>query len=368
MSSKTELHRKLKEIGYEIGPYASKDTLEIVMRLHSQAVHKGINVSKLNDLDLRKNLKDYNLTVGPVTNQTRPIYQRKLLELITNEIAEGNDDDMDVDFVQNSSTASSTPPKPVSSTTYSSSSNDILSPTNIPNADPRVQLTRINTDDNTGISPPYPKLPPKRDVTPPSFKTNLFSTNFRTSSTDSTVTSSPVKRYSPGDDYGNNNQDGLSNIPLKSSMRSTDGTTYGLRNPYNFQNDDYQPTTTYTSPFTYSGLESKSSNDTMTSNTSQYLPKLQFASTTHNTPRYDNFDDSDTNVIHRRTHEPATIIESRPSKYSSSQPKKVSFSDENIPGGKMNIPGEKSNKDKMDLVESAKDKGTVAVCYTVVLL
>ena len=34
MASKTELQRKLREIGYAIGPYASKDTLTIVLRLH----------------------------------------------------------------------------------------------------------------------------------------------------------------------------------------------------------------------------------------------------------------------------------------------------------------------------------------------
>ena len=34
MSNKAELQRKLKEIGYEIGPYASKETLTNVMRLH----------------------------------------------------------------------------------------------------------------------------------------------------------------------------------------------------------------------------------------------------------------------------------------------------------------------------------------------
>lgn len=34
MSNKVDLHRKLKEIGYEIGAFASKDTLSNVMRLH----------------------------------------------------------------------------------------------------------------------------------------------------------------------------------------------------------------------------------------------------------------------------------------------------------------------------------------------
>jgi hypothetical protein len=35
MSSKADLQRKLSEIGYEVGPFASKDTLSNVIRLHS---------------------------------------------------------------------------------------------------------------------------------------------------------------------------------------------------------------------------------------------------------------------------------------------------------------------------------------------
>lgn len=35
MSNKADLQRKLTEIGYDIGPFASKDTLSIVIRLHS---------------------------------------------------------------------------------------------------------------------------------------------------------------------------------------------------------------------------------------------------------------------------------------------------------------------------------------------
>ena len=89
MSSKVELQRKLNEIGYEYGPFASKDTLSNVMRLHSvvrslslvslfrsffvdQAVEsKGINVAELNDHDLRKSLTESNHTVGPVTSRRR---------------------------------------------------------------------------------------------------------------------------------------------------------------------------------------------------------------------------------------------------------------------------------------------------------
>lgn len=93
MSNKVELQRKLKEIGYEIGPFASKETLSNILRLHNQAEisklshrwhknafvtlfslfqafdEKGIDVAKLNDLDLRRSLTEYNLTVGPVTSK-----------------------------------------------------------------------------------------------------------------------------------------------------------------------------------------------------------------------------------------------------------------------------------------------------------
>ncbi|CAF1409312.1 unnamed protein product [Adineta steineri] len=83
MSNKVDLQRKLKDIGYEIGQYASKDTLSNVIRLHSLALNKGIDVAKLNDLELR---------------HTRAIYQRKLLETITNETTEGQEDMIEVDI------------------------------------------------------------------------------------------------------------------------------------------------------------------------------------------------------------------------------------------------------------------------------
>jgi hypothetical protein len=35
MSSKADLHRKLNEIGYELGSFTSKDTLSNIIRLHS---------------------------------------------------------------------------------------------------------------------------------------------------------------------------------------------------------------------------------------------------------------------------------------------------------------------------------------------
>lgn len=69
--------------------------------------NKGIDVAKLSDLTLRKSLTESGLTVGPVTSKnivfflsssifrilvldhTRAIYQRKLLEVVTNETSEG---------------------------------------------------------------------------------------------------------------------------------------------------------------------------------------------------------------------------------------------------------------------------------------
>jgi hypothetical protein len=47
MSSKAELHHKLNEIGYELGPFAFKDTLSIILRLHSmvrRSFHFVLNV------------------------------------------------------------------------------------------------------------------------------------------------------------------------------------------------------------------------------------------------------------------------------------------------------------------------------------
>ena len=69
--------------------------------------NKDVDVAKLNDLDLRKNLTESGLAVGPVTSKkikkkkfchrevflsglTRAIYQRKLLEVLTNETSEGD--------------------------------------------------------------------------------------------------------------------------------------------------------------------------------------------------------------------------------------------------------------------------------------
>jgi len=107
MTTKVDLQQKLKEIGYDISPYASKDTLSIIIRLHKQAVENGANVAAMDDIQLRKDLKDYGVEIGPVTSHTRAIYQRKLLELIMKETTEGNDDEMETEDV--SSTAGQSP-------------------------------------------------------------------------------------------------------------------------------------------------------------------------------------------------------------------------------------------------------------------
>ena len=75
-------------------------------------MEKGIDVPKMNDHELRTNLNERNITAGPVIGKysilffiienyerkisighTRAIYQRKLLEAITNENSEGKIDD-----------------------------------------------------------------------------------------------------------------------------------------------------------------------------------------------------------------------------------------------------------------------------------
>ncbi|CAF1191536.1 unnamed protein product [Rotaria sordida] len=95
MSTKSELQLMLKKFGYDLNPYTSKETLTNLLRLHSKALEKGINVPKMNDHELRCCLNEYNITAGPVINHTRAIYQRKLLEAITNENSEGADDEVE---------------------------------------------------------------------------------------------------------------------------------------------------------------------------------------------------------------------------------------------------------------------------------
>ena len=87
MSGKVELHRHLQAAGYQLGAFASKETLTNVLRLHSTVsepfpllshsfpfVHqvqaeKHINVAELSDVELRKTLTKHGLIVGPVTSE-----------------------------------------------------------------------------------------------------------------------------------------------------------------------------------------------------------------------------------------------------------------------------------------------------------
>ncbi|CAF4277709.1 unnamed protein product, partial [Rotaria magnacalcarata] len=87
----------LKTYGYHLNPYTSKETITNLLRLHSKALEKGIDVPKMNDHELRSKLNQYNVAAGPVINYTRAIYQRKLLEAINNENSEGADDEIDDD-------------------------------------------------------------------------------------------------------------------------------------------------------------------------------------------------------------------------------------------------------------------------------
>ncbi|UJR37570.1 hypothetical protein I4U23_030271 [Adineta vaga] len=101
MSTKHELQLIMKTYGYDLNPFTSKETLMNLLHLHSKALEKGIDVSKMNDHELRCGLNERNITAGPVIGHTRAIYQRKLLEAITNESSEGADDeveDADDDF------------------------------------------------------------------------------------------------------------------------------------------------------------------------------------------------------------------------------------------------------------------------------
>lgn len=95
MANKHELQLTMKTFGYDLNPFTSKETLVNLLRLHSTALEKGIDVPKMNDHELRTRLNEYNIIAGPVVNHTRAIYQRKLLEAITNETSEGADDEIE---------------------------------------------------------------------------------------------------------------------------------------------------------------------------------------------------------------------------------------------------------------------------------
>ncbi|UJR37569.1 hypothetical protein I4U23_030270 [Adineta vaga] len=212
MSSKVNLHLELKEIGYEIGAFASKETLSNVMRLHlSVEEDKGINVAKLSDHDLRKILVENGLSVGPVTSHTRSIYQRKLLEVLTNETTEGQEDVTEIEV------PSSTTPPPSSSSSSRTNRSSILREDNGISSsssdrsylhefqEPRIPLNRVEIDDKNvrNISSYYPNISTTKS------KNEEIITNSYSSQRSST----------------------------KSESRNSN-VTYGLRDPYDFQNDE----------------------------------------------------------------------------------------------------------------------------------
>jgi hypothetical protein len=203
MSSKADLQRKLSEIGYEVGPFASKDTLSNVIRLHSLALQNtGVDVAKLNDLALRKNLTEKGHAVGPVTSHTRSIYQRKLLEVLTNQTSEGQEDEFEPE-----APTSTTPPRATTRNSIARTGDNSItsSPGRVyskESQEPRIPLTRVDiTERNTqNLSSYYPNL---SNTKPRSEQT---ATNSQRSST------KPESRNS--------------------------NLSYGLRDPYDFQNDE----------------------------------------------------------------------------------------------------------------------------------
>ncbi|CAF1352073.1 unnamed protein product [Adineta steineri] len=249
MSNKVDLQRKLKDIGYEIGQYASKDTLSNVIRLHSLALNKGIDVAKLNDLELRTNLIENGLTVGPVTGHTRAIYQRKLLETITNETTEGQEDMIEIDIP----VSTTPPPRATRSSLLRNEDVSILSPTTRSLMhefqEPRIPLNRVEIDDKNSrnLSSYYP---------------NLSSTSKPKS--DETITHS----YSP-------QRSSTKPEPRNSNM------SYGLRNPYDFQ--DEEPVVMRhehkATPFRTTNV---SSGETFSTNINRYTKQSDIQSTTRN--------------------------------------------------------------------------------------
>jgi hypothetical protein len=254
MSSKVELQRKLKEIGYEIGSFASKDTLSNIMRLHLLAVeNKDVDVAKLNDLALRKNLTESGLVVGPVTSHTRSIYQRKLLEILTNETSEGQEDEIEID-----ERISSTPPPRTtrSSIARSTDINITSSPGRSYSGElhePRIPLTRVDVDAKNAhnLSSYYPNLSTTKPTSP--------------ITSQQTITNS----YSP-----------QRSSSSKTETRNTN-VSYGLRNPYDFQNDEpviirHEHKAT---PFRTTNI---SSGETISTNTNRYTKPSDVQSTTRN--------------------------------------------------------------------------------------
>ncbi|CAF1120217.1 unnamed protein product [Rotaria sordida] len=248
MSNKADLQRKLKEIGYEIGPFASKDTLSNIIRLHSLAVqNKGVDVAKLSDLNLRKSLTEHGLAVGPVTNHTRSIYQRKLLEILTNETSEGKEDEFETEI-----SISTTPPRTTRSSIARTADNDITSSPgrlytqNV--QEPRIALTRVDFEEKK--------------------KHNLSSYYPNVSSTKPKSEQSITHSYSPQ----------RSSIKTESHHSTM---SYGLRNPYDFQNDE--PTIIRhehkATPFRTTNI---SSDETFPMNTNRYTKQSDIQTTTRN--------------------------------------------------------------------------------------
>jgi len=95
VATKSELQSAMKNFGFDLNPFTSKETLVNLLRLHVKALEQGVDVPKLNDHELRTQLNKHQIVAGPVINLTRAIYQRKLLEAVTNESGEGADDDLE---------------------------------------------------------------------------------------------------------------------------------------------------------------------------------------------------------------------------------------------------------------------------------
>jgi len=209
--------------------------------------NKGIDVSKLNDLDLRKSLTESGLAVGPVTSHTRAIYQRKLLEVLTNETSEGQEDEIELDIPK-----ATTPPRPARSSLVRSGDNNRTSspgrsyPNDVP--EPRIPLTRVDIDDRN-----------KHNLA--SFYPNLSTTKPKS---EQIITNS----YSP------------QRSSTKPESRNSN-ISYGLRNPYDFQNDEpiiirHEHKAT---PFRTTNI---SSGETFSTNTNRYTKQSDIQSSTRN--------------------------------------------------------------------------------------
>jgi len=202
--------------------------------------NKGVNVAKLNDHDLRKNLTESGHAVGPVTNHTRAIYQRKLLEVLTNETSEGQEDENEIEVP-----TSSTPPPRATRNSITSSPGRLYSKDP---QEPRIPLTRVDIDDKNmqNLASYYP---------------NLSNTKPKS---EQTITNS----YSP------------QRSSTKTDSRNSN-ISYGLRNPYDFQSDEpviirHEHKAT---PFRTTNI---SSGETFSTNTNRYTKQSDIPSSTRN--------------------------------------------------------------------------------------